>query len=122
LMSNASALVVPSLYEGMPLVILEAMRRSLPIVASRVSGIPEVVEDGRSGWLVAPENVMDLVDALTSVVGSPQEARRRGEIGRKWVEAEANPTRLAERWTDLVGQTWPNLRLHKDDRAEIERK
>jgi glycosyltransferase involved in cell wall biosynthesis len=121
LMSKASALVVPSLYEGMPLVVLEAMRRSLPIVASRVSGIPEVIEDGRSGWLVAPENVDDLVDALNSVIDSPQEARRRGEVGRSWVEAEANPIRLAERWTDLVDQIWPKPRLPKDDLAENER-
>jgi glycosyltransferase involved in cell wall biosynthesis len=122
LMSNASALVVPSLYEGMPLVVLEAMRHSLPIVASRVSGIPEVVEDGSSGWLVAPENVIDLVDALISVIASPQEARRRGEIGRRWVEAEANPIRLAEKWTDLVGHTWPKLSLQKDARVQVERK
>ena len=51
-MDRATVLVVPSLYEGMPLVIVEAMQRGLAVVASAVSGIPEVVVDGDTGWLV----------------------------------------------------------------------
>ncbi len=109
IMSQASALVVPSLYEGMPLVILEAMSRGLPIVASRVSGIPEVVIDGESGWLVEPEDVGQLKRALESVASSRSEARRRGEAGRAWVETEANPQMAARKWLDLVTGLWPSL-------------
>src|SRR4030095_1397773 len=50
LLRGAAALIVPSTYEGMPLVILEAMEAGVPVVASRVSGIPEVVMDGETGW------------------------------------------------------------------------
>ena len=117
IMSRASALVVPSLYEGMPLVILEAMSRGLPIVASRVSGIPEVVVDGESGWLVEPENVDQLAEALESVAGSRGEARRRGEAGRSWVSCEANPQAAAKRWLNLVTGSWPSLAL-TDQRRE----
>jgi glycosyltransferase involved in cell wall biosynthesis len=108
-MSRASALVVPSIYEGMPLVILEAMSRGLPIVASRVSGIPEVVVDGESGWLVEPENVDQLARALDSLSSSRSEARRRGQAGQSWVSREANPRMAARRWVSLVSGFWPSL-------------
>ena len=54
LLAGAAALVVPSIYEGMPLVVLEAMERGVPVVASAVSGIPEVVVDGETGWVGPP--------------------------------------------------------------------
>ena len=64
------ALVVPSIYEGMPLVVLEAMEAGVPVVASRVSGIPEVVEDGGTGWLVPPEDPEALAAALGRGAGA----------------------------------------------------
>jgi glycosyltransferase involved in cell wall biosynthesis len=102
LMASARALVVPSIYEGMPLVILEAMAAGLPVVASSVSGIPEVVEDGESGWLVPPEDVEALVEALEEALADPGEAHRRGQSGRRWVEAAANPVEAARQWLALV--------------------
>ena len=102
LMAGARALVVPSIYEGMPLVILEAMAAGLPVVASRVSGIPEVVQDGESGWLVPPEDIWALVAALEAVQRDPAEARRRGLVGQALVEASATPAEAANRWSALV--------------------
>lgn len=104
LMSRASALVVPSTYEGMPLVILEAMKAGLPIVASAVSGIPEVVVDGETGWLVAPERPLELAEALAEVLGDPAEARRRGEAGRDRVESLYTPERAAATWLEEVAE------------------
>jgi len=109
LMSGALAMVVPSIYEGMPLVILEAMAAALPVVASRVSGIPEVVEDGRSGWLVAPESIDELAVALAEVHDDPQEARRRGQEGKLLVAASATPAEAARRWSDLVLSRQPSV-------------
>jgi glycosyltransferase involved in cell wall biosynthesis len=86
----------------MPLVILEAMAAGLPVVASRVSGIPEVVEDGERGWLVPPEDVEALVEALEEALADPGEAHRRGQSGRRWVEAAANPVEAARQWLALV--------------------
>lgn len=103
LMAGARALVVPSIYEGMPLVILEAMAAGLPVIASRVSGIPEVVRDGESGWLVPPEDIGALVAALEEALESPAEARRRGLVGRSLVESAATPEEAARRWLRLVG-------------------
>lgn len=105
LLSGASALVVPSTYEGMPLVVLEAMEAGLPVVASRVSGIPEVVEDGRTGWLVPPEDPEALAAALAEALESPGEARRRGGEGRRRVDERFRPAVAAETWHAAVRKT-----------------
>jgi glycosyltransferase involved in cell wall biosynthesis len=102
LLRGARALVVPSIYEGMPLVVLEAMEAGLPVIASRVSGIPEVVADGRTGWLVSPEDPERLAEALAAVLEHPEEAMRRGAAGRQRVEDEFRPARAAARWRAAV--------------------
>lgn len=106
LLRGARALVVPSIYEGMPLVVLEAMEAGLPVIASRVSGIPEVVADDqtgrKTGWLVPPEDPETLAAALAAAQADPDEARRRGEAGRQRVEEEFRPARAALLWRDAV--------------------
>jgi glycosyltransferase involved in cell wall biosynthesis len=100
-MARARALVVPSIYEGMPLVVLEAMAAGRPVVASRVSGIPEVVLDGETGWLVDPERPDLLARALAEADLEP-EAKRRGAAGRRRFELEYRPARSAESWESAV--------------------
>jgi glycosyltransferase involved in cell wall biosynthesis len=102
LLGGAAALVVPSTYEGMPLVVLEAMEAGVPVVASRVSGIPEVVEDGRTGWLVPAEDPRALAAALKEVLERPEEARRRGEEGRRRVDERFRPRNAASAWMRAV--------------------
>ncbi|MDQ1349623.1 MAG: hypothetical protein QG573_3004, partial [Acidobacteriota bacterium] len=101
LLEHSAALVVPSIYEGMPLVILEAMVAGVPVVASRVSGIPEVVLDPETGWLVNPEDPPALAAAIAELLAHPDAARRRGESGRQ---------RLAERYRpEVVAATWESM-------------
>lgn len=107
LLSGARALVVPSTYEGMPLVVLEAMDAGLPVVASRVSGIPEVVVDGETGWLVPCEDPPALATALAAATSDPETARRRGAAGRARVDALYRPSIAAERWERLVSEIGP---------------
>jgi len=102
LLAGASALVVPSIYEGMPLVVLEAMAAGVPVVASAVSGIPEVVVDGETGWLVPREDPRALGRALEDVLARPQEARRRGEAGRRRVDECFRPSMAAALWRKAV--------------------
>lgn len=64
---RSRALVLPSFAEGLPVVIMEAMALKRPIVASRIMGIPELVEDGVHGWLVASGDEASLVDVLLKV-------------------------------------------------------
>lgn len=103
LLARARALVVPSTYEGMPLVILEGMAAGLPVVASAVSGIPEVVVEGETGWLVPAEDVEALAAALEAVLADPEEARRRGEAGRRRLRSRYSVEAAAERWRSSVG-------------------
>ncbi|MFL6263071.1 MAG: glycosyltransferase family 4 protein [Thermoanaerobaculia bacterium] len=102
LLHGAAALVIPSTYEGMPLVVVEAMDAGVPIVASAVSGIPEVVEDGETGWLVPPEDPEALARALEEVLADPAEARRRGEAGRRRAAERYRPAVAVERWRAAV--------------------
>lgn len=103
LMDRARVLVVPSLYEGMPLVIVEAMQRGLPVVASAVSGIPEVVIDGETGWLVPSEDPSALAAALGEACRDAAEAERRGERGRDRLVSQYSPERVAETWERAIG-------------------
>lgn len=104
LLAAARVLVVPSTYEGMPLVVLEAMAAGLPVVASRVSGIPEVVVDGETGWLVPPEDPEALAVALAELLADPAEGRRRGAAGRQRVGKRFRPEQAAERWLREVAE------------------
>jgi glycosyltransferase involved in cell wall biosynthesis len=102
LLAGAAALVVPSIYEGMPLVVLEAMAAGVPVVASAVSGIPEVVQDGETGWLVPPEDPRALKQALEDVLARPEEARRRGEAGRRRLDERYRPFKAVTLWREAV--------------------
>lgn len=104
LLRRCRALAVPSTYEGMPLVILEAMEEGTPVVASAVSGIPEVVSDRVTGWLVPPEDPAALAEAITVIHRQPEEAERRGAAGRARLDAAFRPRRAVELWEETVGK------------------
>jgi glycogen synthase len=97
LYSHASVFVCPSIYEPFGLINLEAMACGTPVVASRVGGIPEVVVDGETGWLVPPGDPTALAEALRVARADPARARRMGEAGRRRVEAHFSWDRIAER-------------------------
>jgi glycosyltransferase involved in cell wall biosynthesis len=81
---GARLLVLPSTwFEVSPLVIAEAMSFGLPVVASRIGGIPEMVEDGVTGLLFEPGNVTDLSEKLTRLWHDPALCREMGRAGRE---------------------------------------
>ena len=88
---------LPSLSEGIPMALLEAMAASRPIVASRVGGIPEIIEDGVDGYLVEPMDVNNLAERCRQLIESPDVARKMGEQGRKRVERDFSATAMADR-------------------------
>lgn len=85
-LSSADIFALPSHTEGLPNVVLEAMACELPVIATRVGGIPEVVEEGRSGILIDKKNVDSLKDAIESLIKNESMAKEMGINGRKNVE------------------------------------
>ncbi len=87
LLSKGRLFVLPSLSEGISLTLLEAMAARLPIVATRVGGTPEVVDDGVTGLLVSPRSPKNLAEAILRLLDDPEISDRMGKLGRARVEA-----------------------------------
>ena len=89
--------ILPSLSEGIPMALLEAMAASRAVVASGVGGIPEIIEDGVEGYLVEPMDVDNLAERCRRLIESPDVARTMGEQARKRVERDFSATAMADR-------------------------
>lgn len=87
MLGQADAFVLPSLAEGMPVSVLEAMRARLPIIATRVGGLPDMVADGVTGLLVDSDKDAALAAAMVRLAGAPDEARAMGEAGYRRLQA-----------------------------------
>jgi starch synthase len=98
LLSHATAFACPSLYEPLGIVNLEAMACGTAVVASRVGGIPEVVDDGETGLLVPPDDPAALADGLNTLLRDPDRATWMGQRGRKRAIAEFG-------WPAIAAQT-----------------
>jgi glycosyltransferase involved in cell wall biosynthesis len=95
---RADVLVHPARWEGFGLALLEAMLAGLPVVASRVSSIPEIVADGETGVLVPPDDSAALAAALARVLDDPG---RYGAAGRARARAEFSVERMARRTVEV---------------------
>jgi glycosyltransferase involved in cell wall biosynthesis len=104
LLAAADLLVLPSRYEGLPNVVLEAMRFRKPVVATAAPGTTEVVADGQTGLLVPLDDKVALARALRAVIEDPALARRLGDAGRARAEAEFRAETMVARFAELYEQ------------------
>ena len=96
-MLNAKFLLIPSeCYEGFPMVIVEAFAHGLPVVASRLGSMAEIVEDGITGLYFEPGNPRDLAEKARWMFEHPEECRRMGENARKVYEDKYTPEKNYE--------------------------
>jgi glycosyltransferase involved in cell wall biosynthesis len=110
LMAASDLIVLPSLYEGLPNVVLEAMRARKPVVATAAPGTTEVVDDGKTGLLVPTLHAPALAEAIRKLIQNPALARRMGEAGRARVEATFRLETMVARFADLYEQLAKNKR------------
>jgi glycosyltransferase involved in cell wall biosynthesis len=94
-LSGAWVFVHPSLHEALPMAVLEAAACGLPVVATDVGGVADVVEDGVTGLLVAPSDPVALADALERLLVAPDERRRYGRAARAKVAEQFSHARFA---------------------------
>lgn len=100
----ATALVVPSIDEGLGLVAVEALLCETPVVAFRSGGLTDVIQDGRTGILVPPGDSAALAAALDAVLADPDRARTLGAAGRIYVLSTFAPESAAQRYSDIYKQ------------------
>lgn len=98
LMRGFDVFVLTSLAEGIPLTVLEAMSCALPVVATRVGGLPELVEEGMTGRLVAVSDPTSLSEALRSYIDEPLLIERHGRAGRRRVEEQFSVQTMTEQY------------------------
>jgi len=102
--ARASVLVLPSIVdargdtEGLGVVLLEAMSYRIPVIASKVGGITDIVADGETGLLVAPQDSMALAGALERLAADPRLAERLAEAGRRYVQHHFSWPAIVDEW------------------------
>jgi len=109
LLKSASVFVFPSLEEGLGTSVLDALALEVPVVATAVGGIPEMITHGREGLLVPPCDVGSLAEAILEVLRHPARAAERARSGRTRVLAEFSAERMVEEtlgvYREVVGES-----------------
>ncbi len=107
LIANSHIFLCPSVtstngdQEGIPVALMEAMAAGLPIISTRHSGIPELVQDGISGFLVPERDVYTLAEKLTYLIEHPKVWPKMGRAGRAYVEANYDINKLNDRLVEI---------------------
>ena len=99
---SADIVVAPSRFESFGLVAVEAMMYAKPVVACRTGGVPEVVDDGRTGLLAVPGDQASLLRAIETLIDDPSLRKRMGAAGRRRYEEAFTPERMAAGVQELL--------------------
>jgi len=104
LLASCNVFVLPSLYEGLPLAVLEAMAACKPVIATAIGGTDEAVRHGETGLLVPPADPTALAAAIRTVLADPELARRLGSAGRARVHREFCAERMVQQVTRIYDE------------------
>jgi glycosyltransferase involved in cell wall biosynthesis len=106
-LESADVFVLPSRWEGLPVALLEAMGAGLPVVATRVEGVEEVVEHDGQGLLVPPGDLEALVRSLLRLIEQPDLRERMGKAARKRIEESYTIDIMCERYLRVMLELLP---------------
>lgn len=101
IMKTIDVLLTPSLWEGFGIVLIEAMASGKPCVATNTSSIPEIVEDGVSGFLVPSKDSQSIAEALIKMISDPQLVRQMGQAGIEIVNKKFTIDKMIEEYKKL---------------------
>ena len=119
LLEHAAVLALPSYDEALPASLLEAMSAGIPVVASKVGGIPEMVVDGASGLLVAPGDKASLQRAIARLLGDRALAERMGAVARETARVRAAPQRALAALEDVYDALGVNASEERRPRLQV---
>lgn len=111
LLNSTTIFVLPSYSEGLPMAVIEAMSKGVPVVASSVGGIPDVIEDGKEGFLVRPGDVKGIAQALIRLLEDPALQVRVGQAGKCKVDRQFSAEQIVPNIEKLYREygVLPNL-------------
>jgi len=101
MLDSIDILVVPSYLENVPTIILEAMAKEIPVIASNVGGIPEIVVHGKTGYLITPGDAKSCAKWILHLLENPQEVKGFGKNARALVETRNDFKRIGTMALDL---------------------
>ncbi len=104
-LQTADCLVLPSLREGAPNVLLEAMERQLPVICAAAGAIPEMLQGGELGGLVPPNDVPALASAMSEFIQQPERAEERAHRARRFLEEHHDLEKTSKAWVELFHVT-----------------
>ncbi|MBI2331859.1 MAG: glycosyltransferase [Chloroflexi bacterium] len=104
LLAASDVFALPSRWEGLPMALLEGMMAGLPVIATRVEGVDEVVQPGEHGLLVPLESPAELAQAILQLLRSPQDRQRMGRAARERVLSSYTTDRMCEAYLQVIEQ------------------
>lgn len=102
ILQSSDVYVTTSYHEGMPDTIREAMKIGKPVIATNVNGIPEAVEDGKSGFLFKPGDIRSLINYIRQLIFNPQLRVKMGEEGKRIIEERFSTEKYARNFEDMI--------------------
>jgi len=119
ILAAADVVVLPSLSEGFPFVLLEALAMGCPVVASQVNGVPELIEDHKTGLLVPPRDPQALARAIREVLNYSTPASEMGTAGRAVVQERFTVDQMVANTTAIFDAAMQDAGLPAPDQKQV---